>query len=112
MHALYCVREIRQIEQAAFQQIPSGTLMQRAGLATANAALGLLTVAPHLATILVLAGPGNNGGDALEAAAQLADRAAYANAVLGPLGGAAAETTRPYRGGKGEVILPNKGAQP
>jgi multicomponent K+:H+ antiporter subunit D len=46
------------------------------------------------------------------AAAQLADRAAYANAVLGPLGGAAAETTRPYRGGKGEVILPNKGAQP
>ncbi|NQW81326.1 MAG: monovalent cation/H+ antiporter subunit D [Polaromonas sp.] len=46
------------------------------------------------------------------AAAQLADRAAYANAVLGPLGGAAAETTRPYRGGEGEVILPNKGAQP
>jgi hydroxyethylthiazole kinase-like uncharacterized protein yjeF len=76
MHALYRVREIRQIEQAAFQQIPPGTLMQRAGLATANAALGLLTVAPHLATILVLAGPGNNGGDALEAAAQLADAGA------------------------------------
>ncbi len=50
------------------------------------------------------------------AASQLADRAAYANAVLGPFGGAAAETTRPYRGGEGEVILPNaasgSGAQP
>jgi multicomponent K+:H+ antiporter subunit D len=50
------------------------------------------------------------------AATQLADKAAYAKAVLGPLGGAAAETTRPYRGGEGEVILPNaasgSGAQP
>jgi multicomponent K+:H+ antiporter subunit D len=46
------------------------------------------------------------------AAAQLADRAAYANAVLGPLGGPAAETTRPYRGGEGEVILPHSGAKP
>jgi hydroxyethylthiazole kinase-like uncharacterized protein yjeF len=72
MHALYSVSVIRQIEQAALQQVPAGTLMQRAGLATANAALGLLNVAPHDATILVLAGPGNNGGDALEAAARLA----------------------------------------
>jgi len=46
------------------------------------------------------------------AAAQLADTSAYADAVLGPLGGPAAETTRPYRGGEGEVILPNSGAQP
>lgn len=46
------------------------------------------------------------------AAAQLADNAAYADAVLGPLGGPAAQTTKPYRGGEGEVILPNYGAQP
>jgi len=46
------------------------------------------------------------------AAAQLADTAAYADAVLGPLGGPAAETTRPYRGGEGEVILPNSGTKP
>jgi multicomponent K+:H+ antiporter subunit D len=46
------------------------------------------------------------------AAAQLADTAAYADAVLGPLGGTAAETTRPYRGGEGEVILPNRGVKP
>lgn len=40
------------------------------------------------------------------AAAQLADRAAYARAVLGSVGGEAADTTRPYRAGAGEVILP------
>lgn len=46
------------------------------------------------------------------AAAQLADTTAYAEAVLGPMGGPAAETTRPYRGGEGEVILPNRGPKP
>ena len=46
------------------------------------------------------------------AAAQLADRAAYAEAVLGPIGGAAAATTRPYRGGEGEVRLPPAKGQP
>ena len=46
------------------------------------------------------------------AATQLADRAAYAEAVLGPLGGAAATTTRPYRGGEGEVLLPPAKGQP
>ena len=76
MHALYSVSVIRQIEQAALQQVLAGTLMQRAGLATANAALALLTVAPSDASILVLAGPGNNGGDALEAAARLAEAGA------------------------------------
>ena len=44
------------------------------------------------------------------AATQLADRAAYANAVLGPFGGAAAETTRPYRGGESDIIMPNAGS--
>ena len=63
-------------------------------------ALGLL--------LAVAASPMKRYTDA--AAAQLADKAAYAKAVLGPLGGAAAETTRPYRGGEGEVILPNAGS--
>ena len=39
-------------------------------------------------------------------AVQLADRAGYAEAVLGPLG---AGSTRPYRAGEGEVILPGRG---
>ena len=66
-----------------------------------SATLGLLALSLALA---VYASPLKRYTDA--AAAQLADRAAYADAVLGPLGGAAADTTRPYRGGAGEVILP------
>ncbi|MEB0134835.1 NAD(P)H-hydrate dehydratase [Actimicrobium sp. CCC2.4] len=76
MHALYSVAALRRIEQAALQQVPAGTLMQRAGLATSSAALALLTVTPVAASILVLAGPGNNGGDALDAAARLAEAGA------------------------------------
>ncbi len=44
------------------------SLMQRAGRATARLALA---VAPHARRIWLLAGPGNNGGDALEAAVHL-----------------------------------------
>lgn len=72
MHSLYPVADIRQIEQAAQAMLPAGTLMRRAGAAAAQAATMLLADAPHQAPILVLAGPGNNGGDALEASAQLA----------------------------------------
>jgi hypothetical protein len=46
------------------------------------------------------------------AARQLADHAGYARAVLGPLGGESAETTRRYQGGEGEVVLPGKAGSP
>ena len=68
MTPIYSVAEIRAIEQAAAALLPPGTLMQRAGQAAAVAALELLSGN----SVLVLAGPGNNGGDALEAAAHLA----------------------------------------
>ena len=68
---LYSVAQLRAIEQAALSGLPPGTLMQRAGAAVARAALELLPDT-FSAPILVLAGPGNNGGDALEAAAVLA----------------------------------------
>lgn len=71
MHPLYSVAEIRAIEQRAAEALPVGTLMQRAGQATANTALDLLPFSTNHAKVLVLAGPGNNGGDALEAAAHL-----------------------------------------
>ena len=69
---LYTVAEIRQIEQAAFAILPSYTLMQRAGTAASNYARHLLADHEYSSAILVLVGPGNNGGDALEAASQLA----------------------------------------
>lgn len=67
MTPLYSVAEIRDIEHAAAARLPAGTLMQRAGQAAADCALGMLGGG----YVLVLAGPGNNGGDALEAAANL-----------------------------------------
>ncbi|SRR5450830_410384 len=71
MSALYSVAEIRQIEQAALADLPSYTLMQRAGEACARQALHLLGGEQDV-HVLILAGPGNNGGDALEAACYLA----------------------------------------
>jgi hydroxyethylthiazole kinase-like uncharacterized protein yjeF len=72
MNPLYTVAEIRLIEHTAAQRLPPGALMQRAGQAGANAALDLLPFSTGRARVLVLAGPGNNGGDALESAAHLA----------------------------------------
>ncbi|ASU38699.1 bifunctional ADP-dependent NAD(P)H-hydrate dehydratase/NAD(P)H-hydrate epimerase [Herbaspirillum sp. meg3] len=67
MSALYSIAEIRQIENAAKAKLPSYTLMQRAGEACARLALSLVANEDEI-HVLILAGPGNNGGDALEAA--------------------------------------------
>ncbi len=80
-HGLYSVAQLRAIEHAALGALPPGTLMQRAGAAVARTALDMLTAAPA-APILVLAGPGNNGGDALEAAALLAGEAKMVYVLL------------------------------
>lgn len=73
--ALYSVAEIRDIEHAALAALPAFTLMQRAGRAASDLARDILGEQPGEHRVLALAGPGNNGGDALEAAANLA----YAN---------------------------------
>jgi hydroxyethylthiazole kinase-like uncharacterized protein yjeF len=67
-HPLYDVATTRQLEAALAAGLPAHTLMQRAGLATARLALA---IAPHARTIWVACGPGNNGGDGLEAAMHL-----------------------------------------
>ena len=66
--ALYSVEATRQIEYTTQSTLPPNTLMQRAGLAVAQLAMAL---APHSRCIWVACGPGNNGGDGLEAAMQL-----------------------------------------
>lgn len=65
---LYRAAELRQIETRA-ADLP---LMQRAGCAAADQATALCH--DRGASIMVLAGPGNNGGDAFEAARLLAER--------------------------------------
>lgn len=65
---LFDVAATRTLEREAAAALPPHTLMQRAGLATARLALAL---APHAKTVWVACGPGNNGGDGLEAAVHL-----------------------------------------
>ena len=66
---VYLAREIREIEQAVLSQPSPPPLMARAGVAVAEFARELL--GDRGKRVLLLAGPGNNGGDAFVAARQL-----------------------------------------
>ena len=66
---IYLTREIREIEQAAAALPDPPELMERAGLAAAELARELVPGAGY--SVLVLAGPGNNGGDAFVIARHL-----------------------------------------
>ncbi|RJX32621.1 MAG: NAD(P)H-hydrate dehydratase [Oxalobacter sp.] len=72
MIVLHTVAETRAIEQSAMGSLPPRTLMERAGKAAAELALGMLLKNKQSASVLVLAGSGNNGGDAFETATHLA----------------------------------------
>src|SRR3954451_12295160 len=65
---LFDVTTSRSIERSAGADLPAHTLMQRAGLAVAHLSMAL---APHAKTMWIACGPGNNGGDGLEAAMHL-----------------------------------------
>ncbi len=67
-HPLHDSHATRAIEKTLSDALPPHTLMQRAGLAVAQLARA---IAPHARQVWVLCGPGNNGGDGLEAAALL-----------------------------------------
>jgi hydroxyethylthiazole kinase-like uncharacterized protein yjeF len=80
---LYSVEQIRTIEHAAAAALGPGVLMKRAGQAAAHYALELLGERRNLPVLLV-AGPGNNGGDALETAANLREAGVDALALYLP----------------------------
>lgn len=101
---IYLTEDIRRIESAAGAVRP--TLMARAG--EAAAALALQLVPQQGKDVLVLAGPGNNGGDAYEVAARL--KAAFLRvAVVSPADAAklppdAAEALRKWQAAGGETL--------
>jgi len=66
---IYSTSAMRSLEALAAAAAPTPTLMERAGAAAAGYARSLC--GDTAKDILVIAGPGNNGGDALEAAANL-----------------------------------------
>src|SRR5574339_409046 len=74
--AIYLTRDIRRIEEAA----KDAPLMQRAGAAAAEIAARLC--AEDAKDVLVLAGPGNNGGDA-KIVAQLLEQKFFRVTVAG-----------------------------
>jgi hydroxyethylthiazole kinase-like uncharacterized protein yjeF len=67
---LYRAADIHAVEQQWLEAHPHDALMEKAGAAAADLAGALASESGE--PVLILAGPGNNGGDALVAASQLA----------------------------------------
>ena len=82
MRAAFPVEVVRAAERAAMQAVPDGALMQRAAAGLAAECVRILRQGVYGTTVAVLAGAGDNGGDALYAGARLAARGAAVTAVL------------------------------
>src|SRR5215475_9636304 len=80
MRCAHTVEQVRAAEGALMATLPEGTLMQRAAAGLAASVIDLLGGA-YGRTVLLLIGPGDNGGDALYAGAMLARRGARVEAV-------------------------------
>lgn len=70
---------LRRIEREASVKLPAHVLMQRAGLSLARLARARF---PHARRIIALCGPGNNGGDGLFAAAELARHGLHVTVLM------------------------------
>ena len=99
MRHAYQVAAVRAAERALMDLVPPGALMARAAAGLASACTALLARHPgyvYGAHVLVLAGTGDNGGDALYAGALLARRGAAVTAIAaGP---------KAHEGGAAELI--------
>jgi len=80
MRGAHTVAEVRTAETALMAQVPDGALMQRAAAGLAAICASVLERV-YGAQVVVLAGSGDNGGDALYAGARLAGRGARVIAV-------------------------------
>jgi hydroxyethylthiazole kinase-like uncharacterized protein yjeF len=85
MRDAHQVATVRAAERALMDLVPDGALMQRAAAGLASVGALLLRRAPGFvygARVAVLAGSGDNGGDALYAGALLARRGAAVTAIV------------------------------
>ena len=80
MHEVLTVPEVRAAEARVLSTLPEGTLMARAAAGLAAACADFLG-GTYGRRVVVLAGGGDNGGDALYAGARLARRGAAVTAV-------------------------------
>ena len=102
----YTVEQVRRIEAAAMAALPDGALMQRAARGLAGVLAGELVRRrgrAYGARVLILVGPGHNGGDALYAGAGLVARGVAVTAVS-VLGHPHAEGLAALRAAGGRVI--------
>ena len=82
MRGAWPVEVVRAAERAAMELVPSGALMQRAAAGLAAECTRILRRGVYGTPVAILAGAGDNGGDALYAGARLAGRGAAVTAVL------------------------------
>ncbi len=80
MRTAHSVADVRSAERALMAELPDGTLMQRAAAGLAAVCISLLGQV-YGGKVVILAGSGDNGGDALFAGARLADRGARVIAI-------------------------------
>jgi hydroxyethylthiazole kinase-like uncharacterized protein yjeF len=80
MRSAHRCADVRAAEHALFALVPDGALMQRAAAGLASVCARLLG-RRYGARVVVLAGTGDNGGDALYAGARLASRGASVTAI-------------------------------
>ncbi len=84
MRGIHTVEEVRSAEQAVLGRTPAGDLMLRAATALTSTCAQLLLGhrgGVYGSSVVVLAGTGNNGGDALFSGSQLARRGAQVRVV-------------------------------
>src|ERR1700759_530805 len=85
MRDAFHVQTVRAAEQPLMELVPDGALMQQAAAGLASVCPTLLRSAPGFvygARVAVLAGSGDNAGDALYAGARLARRGAAVTAIV------------------------------
>ena len=110
MRDAYSVTKVRAAEAALMALVPDGALMQRAAAGLASVCAGLLrdsTGGVYGTRVVILAGTGDNGGDALYAGERLARRGAAVTIVqAGPRMHAAGARALVAAGGRVIAVAP------